>query len=154
MFGREVHTSELVQAADKSRLRLPRRWCVLRRPPFFKGGPPLGVPRVERARVALGGLGLGQLGTLAEGPDDAADMGRMVRHAEELLDERGDALGRPGVTDKAECRCPFGQRSPQLLALLIMQARRGTGGGASAQTGDATVGAAFNLLANRARRHA
>src|SRR5262249_17485556 len=78
--------------------------------------------------VALGGPADGLLGTPARGPQQSADMIRMVTDAEFVANDRRDALGGPDLTDEAEGFGALGKQTRKLCELLGGHPGRGARG--------------------------
>jgi hypothetical protein len=134
-------------------LRLRRRSCAPRPGLCLKGGPGLVPPRGNRALVALARPPDRLLHTQPFLPQQAADMRRMIAHAEAALDHRRHALGGPHLPNKAiRFRAPC-QDVRQAGSLRLRQLWRGTGRGVAAQRLDPTSACALQPATDRRPAH-
>ena len=81
-------------------------------------------------------------------------MGWVIRDPEQFLDDRGDAFGRPNLTNKAKRGRALCQGIDQLSPLFHSQARGRSGGSPPPQRNEPTSAAAVHPLTHRPLGHA
>src|SRR5258705_13923120 len=104
-------------------MRLPRRWSLPVRRPFFARRPALLLPPLNRFLVALRRPRDGLLSAPAQSAQQPADMIARIAHAKRSLAHRGDAVRGPDISAKAVALRSAFQQPGDLRALLRAQSR-------------------------------
>lgn len=103
-----------------SRTRRTRQPCARRPRPDWSAGH-RSVRQRDRHLVALGRLPHRRLGPPPDRTQQAADVGRLVPHAEDPLDHRRDARGRPHLAAETERLGAQGREGGELREVVRRQ---------------------------------